>query len=375
MRTFIAVTTALALCLAAGAFAQTYTVLHEFTGEPTDGESPTGGVVSDGAKLYGITAWGGADDEGALYSMNLNGSGFTLLHSFGIPPDGLYPNGGLALDNGVLYGTTEEGGSEGEGTIYSIKTDGSAYAILYSFAPGQWGEKSPVVVSGDMIYGSTRNGGDPEYGTAYSIKTDGTGYTVTHEFAGSPLDGEDPQGALLLENGTLYGATRYGGNYLFEPGTLFSMSPAGSDYTILHNFSGLDGAVPVGGLISDGSRLYGMSGGGGYYYGYTTGGTIFALDNDGANFKTLHTFGASTTLNPSAKKGPIGSLSCTGLARDGSMLYGTTPSIMGITKASRPIGLDPGAIFVLNTDGTGYTELYRFDGIIEGTGSLGKILR
>ena len=62
MRAFIAVTAALALCLTAGAFAQTYTVLHEFgtpedvtglsfTPGDDDGQSPVGGVVSDGAKL------------------------------------------------------------------------------------------------------------------------------------------------------------------------------------------------------------------------------------------------------------------------------------------------------------------------------------
>ena len=372
MRTFISVTAALALCLAASASAQTYTVLHEFAEEPADGGRPTGGVVSDGSRLYGTTYDGGADDEGAIYALNLDGSGFTVLHSFGPLPDGTYPNGGLALDNGVLYGTTGGGGASDEGTIYSIKTDGTGYAILYNFAPDAWGEKSPVVVSGDMMYGLIEEvdtlGGD---GIAYSIKTDGTGYAVATTFAGSPLDGSYPWGKLLLEDGMLYGATARGGKYYVEAGTLFSMSPGGTTHTNLHEFSGSDGAQPVGGLVSDGSRLYGMTGAvGGFYYGYTTGGTVFAVDKDGANFQTLRTFDSGAAPSP-IKTRPFRSLYCSGLAMDGTTLYGTTFTLMGLGTARSLVGdVDPGTIFALNTDGTGYTELYRFDGVIQGTGSF-----
>ena len=373
MRCLIAVA-AVALCLAAtGAFAQTYTVLHNFAGGLTDGEYPAGGVVSDGAKLYGITSAGGANGSGILYAMNMDGSGFTILHSFGPAPDGMYPNGVPAPANGVLYGTTNGGGVNSAGTLYSIKTDGSAYTILYSYAGGTSWQPSPVVVSGDMIYGLTINGGTTDDGIAYSIKTDGTGYTVACNFAGSPLDGSSPWGNLLLENGTLYGATRDGGKYIAEEGTLFSMSPTGSNHAILHDFSGTDGAEPVGGLISDGSRLYGLTRYGGVNTGpYDSGGgTIFALDKNGANFQTLHDFTLDTAAETYGSKKTVNNLFCTGLARDGNRLYGTTFSLGLITAHQGVVGYtDPGAIFTLNTDGTGYTVLYSFDGILEGTGSF-----
>ncbi|MEI6634442.1 MAG: choice-of-anchor tandem repeat GloVer-containing protein [Chlamydiota bacterium] len=366
MRGLIALA-ALALCLAAtGAFAQTYTVLHNFSGGPTDGQYPDGGVVSDGVKLYGITTNGGANSSGILYAMNLDGSGFTILNSFS---DYTYTNGGLALSNGVLYGTTRDNSL---GALYSIKTDGTAYtALLWSYSGA--GERSPVVVSGDMIYGLTSAGGTTSDGTAYSIKTDGSAYTVAYNFAGSPLDGSSPWGGLLLENGTLYGATSWGGSYLSEAGTLFSMSPDGSTHTILHDFSGPDGAQPVGGLVSDGSRLYGLtlSGGanGGAYFGYG-GGTIFAVDKNGANFQTLHDFSLDTAAEPQGSKRLNNNLFCTGLTRDGTRLYGTTSSGGRVNALNGIAGMDAGAIFTLNTDGTGYTKLYRFDGLIEGTGSF-----
>ncbi|MCX6355984.1 MAG: hypothetical protein NTZ78_13945 [Candidatus Aureabacteria bacterium] len=376
MRTYIVVAAAVALCFATTcSFAQTYTVLHNFAGGLTDGEYPAGGVVSDGSKIYGITYDGGASDDGVLYSMNMDGSGFTLLHSFGPEPDGTEPNGGLALDNGVLYGTTDSGGANSEGTLYSIKTDGSAYTILYSFASGTSWYPSPVVVSGGMIYGLTENGGTTDDGIAYSIKTDGTGYTVTHNFADTPLDGSEPWGGLLLEDGTLYGATRYGGKYILDAGTLFSMSTAGSDQAILHDFSGPDGALPVGGLISDGNRLYGLTMSGGAHYGpYDyTGGTIFAVDKNGANFQTLHDYTLNTAAETyGSKKTSISSL-CTGLARDGNKLYGTTSSYATMSMAMSlkiPGGwMDPGGIFTINTDGSGYTVIYSFDGIYGGSGT------
>jgi uncharacterized repeat protein (TIGR03803 family) len=390
----------LALCLAAGASAQTYTVLHEF-GDPedaigmspekgvVDGESPVGGVVSDGVKLFGITEQGGAEDGGIIYSMNLDGSGYVILHSF---DEFDYPTAGLALANGVLYGTTERGGTADMGMIYSINTDGStkagappSFTVLYNFPAGAWGYlyPSPLIVSEGTLYGQLmRDPADPDpdkWGIVYSIRTDGTGYTVLTSFLGSPEDGEEPWGRLLLEDGILYGATMYGGKYYVDAGTLFSLPVGGGTHTNLHDFSGTDGYQPTGGLVSDGSRLYGSTssyegfadstGRRGVGFGYGTTGTVFAVDKNGANFTTLHTFDTDTTVASPGKGTSLYDYLGTGLARDGNTLYGTTFSVAIATMAKSSLPIDMGTIFAMNTDGTGYTELYHFDGIIDGAGS------
>ena len=365
MRTFIAVTAALAFCLAAGAFAQTYTVLHDFAGVPTDGAIPQGGMVTDGSRIYGVAAEGGQFISGILYSMNTDGSSYTVLHEFGNAADGDSPVGGLALDGGTLYGVTRGGGAAGNGTVFSIKTNGTGYAVLYPFlgAPDGSVPQGPPVVAGGVIYGLTDEGGTTDDGTAFSIRTDGTGYAIVHNFADQPSDGAEPAGGLFLDNGTLYGTTAAGGKYIMDAGTVFSMAPDGSGQKLLYSFSNADGADPLGGLISDGSRLYGLTlmggqGGSVLYYGYG-GGTIFALDRDGSNFQTLHEF-----------SGTDGYLPLSGLVGDGDRLYGTTVT-GGTTRSTRGPMPFPGGgtIFTLNTDGTGYNTLYSFDGLILGTGS------
>ncbi|MEI6633662.1 MAG: choice-of-anchor tandem repeat GloVer-containing protein, partial [Chlamydiota bacterium] len=353
------ITAAVAMCLAAaGASAQTYTVLHNFAGGPADGAESFGGLITDGAKFYGTTNRGGANDRGTLYSMNMDGTGFTILRSFGPAPDGIGPSLPPVLDGGVLYGTTVDGGAAGKGTLYTIRTDGTDYAVLRSFTGVPDGEspQGPLVLSGGVLYGITESGGLTNHGTAYSFRTDGTAYAVIHNFAGSPLDGEKPRGTLFLENGTLYGAASEGGTYLAEAGTLFSMATGGSAYTTLHNFSFSDGADPAGAFVSDGTQLYGMSMVGGTatsgilaYYG---GGTIFASDGNGSNFRVLHDFDLTNGGAPQS-----------GLVRVEDRLYGTTFSGGG---AAIP---GPGTIFTINTDGTGYTVLRTFDGLVLGAGS------
>src|ERR1700674_4380579 len=85
---------------------QTLTVLHNFTGLPTDGAKPTGGLLFDPAgNLYGVTSNGGAANSGTVFKLDPNGTE-SLLHSFAGPPgDGSGPAAGLARDAaGNLYG-------------------------------------------------------------------------------------------------------------------------------------------------------------------------------------------------------------------------------------------------------------------------------
>ena len=114
-----------------------FTTLHSFSalsddgltpGTNSDGATPIAGLVLYGDTLYGTTAWGGSAGSGTLFGINTNGTGFTNLHSFAIPSggtldstnsDGMYPNGRLVLSGHTLYGTTQSGGSFGNGTLFS----------------------------------------------------------------------------------------------------------------------------------------------------------------------------------------------------------------------------------------------------------------
>ena len=120
-----------------------FTLLHNFTGTGGDGASPHAGLVegSDGT-LYGTTSGGGSGiGYGTVFRLNKDGSSYTVLHSFtGGPSDGSNPQGGLLEgSDGVLYGTTkeggsaEEGGSAGAGTVFKLNKDGSGYVVLLNF--------------------------------------------------------------------------------------------------------------------------------------------------------------------------------------------------------------------------------------------------
>src|SRR5215813_573870 len=119
---------------AAGSPASTFTILHGFS---KSGSAPIGSLVLDGlGNAYGTTTQGGLNDFGAVFRMKTDGTGFVLLHSFaGAPADGRKPNAGLIIDSsGYLYGTTVNGGANNDlGTVFKIKTDGSGYAVLHSF--------------------------------------------------------------------------------------------------------------------------------------------------------------------------------------------------------------------------------------------------
>src|SRR5438045_3777969 len=103
--------------------AQTFTILHTFTGG-SDGANPGGDLVLSGNTLYGSTG-GGGSGVGTVFKVNTDGSGFTNLHSFialnnYTNSDGANPSGGLLLSGNTLYGTAVFGGSSGYGTVFAV---------------------------------------------------------------------------------------------------------------------------------------------------------------------------------------------------------------------------------------------------------------
>jgi uncharacterized repeat protein (TIGR03803 family) len=117
---------------------------------------------------------------------------------------------------------TARGGSSDVGTIFKINTDGTGFTLLHEFSgsDGAYPGSGGLTLEGSTLYGTTAEGGSNDRGTVFQINTDGTGFTLLHEFSGS--DGAWPHGSLTLDGATLYGMTLYGGS--FGSGTVFSIA-------------------------------------------------------------------------------------------------------------------------------------------------------
>jgi uncharacterized repeat protein (TIGR03803 family) len=258
-----------------------YTNLHYCNSRATNGARPYGSLTLASGNLYGMAYLGGASNLGALFRMNIDGSGYTNLHDFaGGAADGASPMGDLTLSGTTFYGLTTQGGSNNLGTAFRVNTDGTGYTNLHSFAgyPGDGsGPPGSLTLDGSTLYGMTQEGGTntARLGTVFKMNTDGSSYTILHSFVGGTGDGATPMGSLTLANGGLYGMTSVGGaNKL---GVLFRVSTDGNSYTIVHSFAGgaTDGSTPFGSLMLDGSTLYGMT----FYGGTKNDGVVFALSD------------------------------------------------------------------------------------------------
>jgi uncharacterized repeat protein (TIGR03803 family) len=181
--------------------------------------------------LYGTANHGGSGANGAVFKVNVDGTGFTPLHNFTSGAgnsDGRYPTG-LTLSGNVLYGMAESGGSSGFGTVFSVNTDGTGFQTLYNFRGGSDGGNPSVtpILSGSTLYGVTSYGSGLN-GTVFSISTNGTGFKLLHSFTATPSapytnwDGAYPSAALIVAGNNLYGPAASGGGA--NKGTLFSIA-------------------------------------------------------------------------------------------------------------------------------------------------------
>jgi uncharacterized repeat protein (TIGR03803 family) len=277
-----------------------YRVLHHFSGAGGSGPSGTPLLSSNESALFGTAFGGGAQGFGTLYRLDVPGGAFTLLRSYdGV--NGSQPTQGVVFssDGSQLYGLTTQGGSLGTGVGYGVGLNGSSFAVLASMggSNGSSPMSQPVLSpDGGTLFGTATQSGQNGLGTIFSISTLTGELTVLHQFQGG-TDGASPYSPLLLgaDGVTLYGMTLAGGNGY---GTIYRLGLNGSDYAVIHSFSGYDGALPrLGGLIQDPHGiLYGMTSQG----GLNGHGTLFSLHSNGDNFTMLHSFAGSDGSNPLA---------------------------------------------------------------------------
>ena len=175
--------------------------------------------------------------------------------------------------NGLLYG--------GGGSIWSMNTDGSGFTVLHQ------GVASGLLKGSDgMFYGI---GGEGAAGTVFRLNVDGSDYTVLHTFSASYLEGLGQSQLVEGTNGMLYGTAQSGGpGGYYGDGTIFGLNKDGSNFSVLHSFTfgSADGALPKARLLqgSDG-KLYGTAEFGGPGYG----GIIFAINLDGSGYTLVKT--------------------------------------------------------------------------------------
>lgn len=389
-----------------------FTNLYVFT-NGVDGAKPLAALVLSGNTLYGTTTQGGPNGVlgiGTIFSINTDGSAFTSITNFapsrtsgvlgggagglilsgntffgaggGVVfsvltngqngtvlangSDGAKPLGGLALSGNTAYGTTSAGGLQGSGIIFSMNTNGTSFDTLYTFSVISNSVNADgaiplgtLVLAGGKLFGVTRNGGLTNAGTIFSINTNGTGFTTLHSFAQTP-DGMSPYSGLILAGEALYGTTRNGG--ISNSGTIFKINTDGSDYETIYNFTNFQD--PESSLIFSGGILYGTT-----YSGGTKGdGMVFKVSTNGTGFTELCSFKTPTngfdTINVNGAN-PVG-----GPLLFNNTVYGTT--FGGGDYSSK--SAEPGTVFKVNTDGTGFARLHLFNFFAGGNPMAGMAL-
>jgi uncharacterized repeat protein (TIGR03803 family) len=365
--------------------AQTFSVIHTFSGGG-DGGVPDAGLIVDGAgNLYGATAVGGRSEPSCNYA-GASGCGIifklakknstwplTPLYSFTGGSDGAGPLARVTFGpDGRLYGTARNGGdpgctssdTPGCGVVFRLQPAVTfcrsvscpwTETVLYSFTGGSDGAQPESAVVFDQsgnIYGTTPDGGltncfGSGCGVVYELIPSQGNWTesVLYSFTGGTDGGEPFSEVLLDRSGNIYGTTPGFGIPNCFCGTVFELSPTGSGWTLstLYSFTGMtDGSDPEAGLIFDSSgSLYGST----WVGGTNTGGVAFKLTPSNGGWQ----YGAVYGFSGTNRGGPLSHL-----------IFDSAGNLYGTTYGDGAYGY--GAAFKLtpSNGGWSYTSLHDF---------------
>jgi uncharacterized repeat protein (TIGR03803 family) len=323
----------------------------------TDGSKPVAALLfgPDGL-AYGTTEQGGVAGLGSIFRIT-SGVSLRTAASF-VSGKGANPRSALSAGaDGTLYGSTFDGGTRGDGTIFRLTKDGT-YSVLANFTGADGANPlSPLIVSDDgTIFGSTYKGGSNERGTIFRVTADGTVQPLVKFNANLEPKGANPRGAIVRIGNDFFGTTEKGGAN--DKGTIFkvSVNPLGSPtpatLTTLLDFNGSNGEFPFAGLTNDGN---------GVLYGTTTKGgangfgTFFKITTAGVHTK-IYDF---TTQNPT----PASALVKDPTAQSPIAFYGTSDPSLYEPAA----GSGNGTIFKITSAGV-LTTLHPFTGATNADG-------
>jgi len=331
--------------------AQTFTTLHSFDG--TDGSYVVAPLVqaTDG-NLYGTAEEGGANGDGTIYNITTGGA-FTLLYSFCSQPncaDGNGPVAGLVQDtNGDLYGTTVTGGvynGPNAGTIFKYAPSSGPLKTLYDFC----------MVITSPPYLTCDNGSYPEAGLVQANNGDLYGTTLGGGSFGPPEPG----------NGTVFKITDpIAGNGKFTQLYIFcGVPPSYGGCNSTH--SSANGWAPSGGLMqATNGVLYGTTSSGG---NVNDGGTVFEITK-GGTFTSLYDFCSQTNCTDGDNNdGP-------GNGSPSVLVQATNGNLYGTTQWGGANGA--GVVFEITPAGE-FTTLYSFcsqPACADGSGPVGGLIQ
>jgi uncharacterized repeat protein (TIGR03803 family) len=323
-------------------WAQTFAVLYNFgSGGNQDPVQPSySGIIAQGAdgNLYSTAPDSYQDGYGAAFTITPSGA-LTVLYEFTSYSLGENPYSGLTVGtDGAFYGTTEYGGNNGDGTVFSLTPSGTL-TVLYTFTGGSDGGHAfapPIQGSDGNFYGTTTGGyySKAPYGTVYKLSPTGS-MTVLYQF--DEQHGAYPYAPLIEgSDGNFYGVTSAGGN--LNLGIVFKIAPSGK-FRVLYNFDGFHGSQPFGPLVEGPSgQFYGTT-----FNGGTKGSGVIFKITAGGRLKVLHNF-----------RGSGG-----GFYPVGGLLHASDGNFYGTTHSGGPV--DAGTIYQISPQGK-YAVLHRFKG-------------
>ncbi len=325
-----------------------YSVLRHFDAVTPGPTALFGGVtVATDGVLYGLSRFGGTNATGSIFKINRDGSGFGVLRSFDAFNDGTQPLGSL-LDgsDGLLYGSTSEGGTNQGGVLFRINRNGSGYQMLRQGGSQPMDARAPYAgfteVTGTLFTVSSSGTDGASGGTLLKINRDGTGYQILGVFGVNGGDGQAPVQPLNSgPGGWLYGVTPIGGQ--FGGGSVFRFDTNGGNYSILRSFGPAtnNGHVPAGSPVDGGDGfLYGTLGEG----GGSGRGLVYKMQTNGAGFTVVRVF---TTASSDGNK-PAGPL-----------FLGSDGALFGTTVAGGQF--QTGTVYRVTRDGSEFSILHAFE--------------
>lgn len=253
-----------------------YYKLHDFNDD--DGYWPTGyPIEADDNKIYGMTKYGGINNEGVLYQYDPVSNVTNIVFDFA-NFDSSSPVGSLLqASNGLIYGVTE-GSPDGKSVIFAYNPQTGDYSSIFEFNVQNGFKPLEGLIEGDngLLYGTTYFGGTNNTGVLYSINiNDNNLYTKIYEFSVNDIVGYGTEGKLTLAtNGNIYGANRNGGAGA-QGGVIFQYNPINNDVKAVIDFEFNTTYAPIGGLLSaSNNKLYGCTKYGGEY----SNGVIYEYD-------------------------------------------------------------------------------------------------
>ncbi len=201
------------------------TALFTFLGG-NEGGAPNGQLIYNKGKIYGAVAVYDNTQSGGIFRYDIATGKETMVDILDPAKDGAQAVG-LVACGGVFYGAADEGGAHGYGTVFSFNPETGKKRTLYAFAGGTDSrnpETAPVCYRGEL-YGTTDGGGAQDYGTIYSVGMKTGRETVVHSFDGA--DGAYPEAAPVRDGDVMYGTTTEGpqNGGVGLTGTIFRLSP------------------------------------------------------------------------------------------------------------------------------------------------------